>query len=553
MIRCVLSILFTLLLAPVFHCSGKLEQLKEIESFIQECPDSALNALNALDVSCLKTRREKALFSLLKTMALDKNYNIISDDKIIEEARLYYKNHRADDHYASALFYSGRACFDNGNYQDAILYYQQALEETHSYYWRSLIFSHMGYTYIKCFNNEEELSCNLKTLEYAKLRKDSMAIRQSMSSLATAYHNNRMDASADSLLNILVYSDNPFYVAFPQWADIKIKQKNPDYKEVVYLFETGISNDIEMTVEYWCEYAYALFKCGRKKQAESIFKQLEHFGDNLHIAYWKSKVDEVNSDFEAALREKNKYEHLADSLVKAKLSQSLFKAQASHYKIASELETVKRKKSTMTAAVIILAILSGGVIVVVTYRRKQRELSENMERLANLAEESETMLMLVKKDLSKTKTDLDETELKLQKLRQLYAKSYQAQFAEIGRQFDYCRNETSVSYAAIKNYKERIEKIIKEVSQGQDHQKEFERRINSDLDNIMEKLRKDFPELKESDFRFLSYVIVGFDATTRAIILNETSGNMRVKKARLLKKIYNSSSENLHLYKCFLN
>lgn len=144
-------------------------------------------------------------------------------------------------------------------------------------------------------------------------------------------------------------------------------------------------------------------------------------------------------------------------------------------------------------------------------------------------------------------------EAKLHELRRLYAKTYQSQFAEIGKMFDYRKPEESLSHEAVRNYKEKTDLIIRELCQGSELQKDFEDRINKDLDNILLKLHRDFPEFKDSDIRFLSYVIVGFDATTRSILLNETTNNMRVKKARLLKKIRNSRTENMNLYSCFLN
>ena len=136
----------------------------------------------------------------------------------------------------------------------------------------------------------------------------------------------------------------------------------------------------------------------------------------------------------------------------------------------------------------------------------------------------------------------------MEELRKSFAQTYQRQFSELGHLFDYSSN-SKISEKAIRKYLEKTSDIIEDINGG----KEFEARINQDLDNIMFKLRNDFPEFKESDFRFLSYVIVGFDATTRAIILNETQNNMRVKKARLIKRIESSNTENKPLYSAFLH
>lgn len=535
-------------------CSSReMARLQDIESYIQERPDSAYAELQTIEPSVLRTKKEKALFSLLNAMAQDKNYIDIADSEIIEPALSFYSHHKQGDHYTASLFYSGRISFNKEDYSKAVIAYQCAMESTESPYWRGMLYSHMGYSYNRSFNMEEELSCAKKGLDIALARGDSMKINQARGSLATAYHNNRMHRQADSLLSILVYSDKPYYVSFPQLADSKIKQADTDYNEIVSLFEEGMAHDSGMTIDHWCEYAYALYKCGNQKRSDAIFKQLEDLGDDMHIAIWKARVAEDEKDFESALKYEKEYEQLADSLVHAQLSQSVFKAQAEHYKLASELESSKRKQSFMTASILILVILMIASIVISVYLRRQRRMADDIARLSAIADESESMLRLVQDDLSATRLGLDETESKLEDLRRSYAKTYQSQFAEIGRLFDYYRPEDSVSSTAVRKYKERTDKIIAEICHGDELQGEFEDRINRDLDNIMAKLRNDFPEFKESDFRFLSYVIVGFDATTRAIILDETPVNMRVKKARLLKKIRASQPENLELYNCFLS
>ena len=527
-------------------------RLFEIESFIQEYPDSALSALREINDADLTHRRDRALFSLLMAMSLDKNCIDTADIGVIKPAVSYYSHHKSGDYYSAAMFYCGRIYYNGGDYSNAIICFQEALESTDSQYWNSMILSHMGYAYNKCFNNEEELACSKMAFEIVKESNDSLAIRQAMSALATAYQNNREFGLADSLLSSLCSGGNPYYIAFPQWADLKIKMPSPDYHSIVTMFETGLNNDVDMSVEYWCEYAYALYKCGDRTRSFEIIDQLTKFEDNLYTCIWMGRLAEEEKDFKTALEYETRYEALADSLVRKQLSQSIFKAQTAHYKIVSELERQKRRQYSLMAVVAFLVFLIVASIIMVVYRRRHRKLVENIESLERVADESESMLRLARENLSEVKSNLDSTESKLCELRRSYAKTYQSQFAEIGRMLDYCRTETSVSREAVMSYKERVGQIIKEICQGSKLQGQFEDRINRDLDNIMVKLRCDFPEFKESDFRFLSYVIVGFDATTRSIILNETVNNMRVKKARLIKKIRGSNSKNKHLYGCFL-
>ena len=45
--------------------------------------------------------------------------------------------------------------------------------------------------------------------------------------------------------------------------------------------------------------------------------------------------------------------------------------------------------------------------------------------------------------------------------------------------------------------------MFEEIASGSEGQKKFEARINADLDDIVSKIRSDFPKLKDDDIRFI--------------------------------------------------
>ena len=73
--------------------------------------------------------------------------------------------------------------------------------------------------------------------------------------------------------------------------------------------------------------------------------------------------------------------------------------------------------------------------------------------------------------------------------------------------------------------------------------------INKTLNNIMKHFRDDFPNYTENDYRFISYVFVGFDATTLSIIFDMPSqASVYMKKSRIKKNIQSTTSEFKGLY-----
>ena len=70
-------------------------------------PDSALAALESIDTLSLKTKAQRARYSLLYTMALDRNRITIRDLRVIKSAASYYERHGSKDDRMKMYFYLG--------------------------------------------------------------------------------------------------------------------------------------------------------------------------------------------------------------------------------------------------------------------------------------------------------------------------------------------------------------------------------------------------------------------------------------------------------------
>ena len=95
-------------------------QLENAEANMELQPNIALNILDSIDQNTLPTKMLKARYSLLYSMALDKNYIDITHDTIIAPAINYYKNHGSADEKLKANYYWGRVAMNRGEYETAI-------------------------------------------------------------------------------------------------------------------------------------------------------------------------------------------------------------------------------------------------------------------------------------------------------------------------------------------------------------------------------------------------------------------------------------------------
>lgn len=82
----IITIIFALCLASCSQHSKHWETLTQIETFVEENPDSALIILRGLDTTQLRSTEEMALYALLYTQAEDKNYIDSKDAAMIQTA-----------------------------------------------------------------------------------------------------------------------------------------------------------------------------------------------------------------------------------------------------------------------------------------------------------------------------------------------------------------------------------------------------------------------------------------------------------------------------------
>ena len=84
-------------------------------------PESSLEILESIDKDLLSTRKQKAKFALLYSMALDKNYIDIKTDSIIAPAVKYYENHGSKEERFLCNYYHARIYENGGDKENALM------------------------------------------------------------------------------------------------------------------------------------------------------------------------------------------------------------------------------------------------------------------------------------------------------------------------------------------------------------------------------------------------------------------------------------------------
>ena len=544
--------------------------LQDVETYIQERPDSALRVLRKVDSLTLNTKSLRARYSLLFAMALDKNYIDTTALSILEPTVAYYERLGSPQDKMLSCYYLGRIYANRKDYPNAVIFYSQALRESseYDYYHRGLIYAASADAYNASFNDEEELRNTILAYEcFEKIGDKDLDL--SLYKVAQAYHNNERFDVADSLYS-LVYSgkDSTSRLALYAMEDLvsnDLYQEKQDVERDLELLEYVAEHRGNLSLESYYEYAYLLLLAGKESEAENILSQLsnrEANGKTMEIRYRIAECKGQNEEALALL--KSMLSHQND-VVKKKLAQSVFKAQSDYYRLTAE---VSEQKSTISNQRSIIILITGLMIIALLYvifMKRKSTLIREKDRLTQAVEESERLLETVRnraneeksereKDILDLKSRNEREQDKIKDLREMYVALYQKRFSEIGKYYDAASSHRleSIKEKAYHDVISSTQALFEEIASGSEGQKKFEARINADLDDIVSKIRSDFPKLKDDDIRFICYLIVGFDTSTISFLMDISKENVRVKKHRLREKLNGYSGPNETLYRLFI-
>ena len=564
-------IIFLLMSFLLVSCDNRQTKslLQDVETYIQERPDSALRVLRKVDSLTLNTKSLRARYSLLFAMALDKNYIDTTALSILEPTVAYYERLGSPQDKMLSCYYLGRIYANRKDYPNAVIFYSQALRESSAddYYHKGLAYEALANAYSASFNTEEELRNAILAHDcFDKIRDKNLAL--SRYKIAQAYHNNEQFDLADSLYSS-VYSglDSTSKLAFYAMEDQvsnDLQREGPDVERDLRLLEYVAEHRGNLTLTSYYEYAYLLLLIGNKSTAENILSQLSEIDESVEtmgIRYRIAKYEEHDKEALTLLKGLLLYQN---DVVKKQLAQSVFKAQSDYYRLTAEVSEQKSTIANQRSVIILIAgLMMAGLLYIVFMKRKTALIREK-DRLAQAVEESEKLLETVRnrakqekeerdKDIFDLKSRNERERDKIKELRDMYVSLYQKRFYEIGKYYDAASSHRleSIKEKAYHDVISSTQALFEEIASGSEGQKKFEARINADLDDIVSKIRSDFPKLKDDDIRFICYLIVGFDTSTISFLMDISKENVRVKKHRLREKLNGYSGPNETLYRLF--
>lgn len=508
---------------------------------MQASPDSALSILQEIDAGRLREDCDKALYGLLYTQALEKNYMNPDNDSLISKSLDYYRLRDDVERLVKAYYYHGAVKFNSGNYSMSVISFMKAMElaeESGDYFWAGMSARGVSDVYTETFYSKEEVAYAEKEYEYFRKSGVQPYLNFSLLDLERAYHNSGnyqraceiVDSVADIALaarDSILYKNSQKSAATAYFGSDKPQQALKHYR---ILCENG-----------WSDYRDSAFmvvaysQIGNVGMAREMLNQLSCV-DSIIYYYAAYNVLKAEGEIEKALDNLEKEKYLLNRNFRDNKDNGLIMSVTDYYTLTNsnaekDLELSNRLfyMSLIVGMMLVLMISSGAYLI---YSRQKKKIEEKVSFAVQLQEmldqrDGDSIAKItILKDLMDSKFTL------LDKLCGLI-------------------NESSDN--AKRGLTERLSSLISELSISGDKISELEKQVDLIHDNLMTDFRNDLPDLKDADYCLFLFSVLNLSSVAITLLLKESKVNAIYDRRRRLKdKLKRLDDDKKERYLSFL-
>lgn len=558
--RTLLPALLTLLLLPA-ACGPTPRQrtaavLDDVESYINDRPDSALTVLRGVDTTTLGTRALRARYALLHTMALDKCYIDLQTDSILLPAIAWYMRHGSPNEKLKTLYYQGRIRYNAENYKEAIVLYTKGLEfagKATDRKYLGLCNQAVADTYSISWLEEEAIPYLNQAYGLFLQTPDESLAKKTLYKKALVLSTLQYWQAADSLFQRILSNPEGIESLIPaiksNYALHLLRQGGETTNRALELYREALSSASSLpSSNHWAAYAYCLAREGFRDSSKAVFSQLEaQYPQDKRILFWRNRTEYYEGDINAAYQSFQQVVSYQDSLTRIQLRQSTLAAQKVYFENKSIVDSQVAQKRLLflwlsLAALCLICLLGYLIVSGISHQARQKQF-----RLMQTIDVVKTQLVL-------SQQGSIEQERETQYWHTQYYGLFREYFNTLGQICaDYEEGKLDKKHSTDRAVLRRIDLVVRNFTGRDENHEEFERVLNKHLDNIMIRFRQDFPHLSRNDYYLASYVFAGIDSSTIGVLMGVEVDALYTRKSRLKSSIVNSSTPNREWYLSFFH
>ena len=475
------------------------------------------------------------------------------DAELLAPALSYFPSKGDASTRGRLWFHWGLICFDQGAYDQAIVSYEKALEQTRisgDRHLEGLVCRAIADTYNGTYNIREDTVYMRKAWRAFDAPEDSLYRAEVALRLAAAYMNAREWDKADTLLQevLPVCARNRALLGrgLDVYSFYLLNSPSADPERAIQCFRAAEDAGFRLSDEKLCDWGYALYLTGREAQADRLWDSLArlHPEGLAQLQYRQYDRYCLEGKVEQALPLMERIVFRQDSLLRVQASEAVSRAQRDYLEAVAEGERLTaarerdRKRTTWSVAalVIVLLLITGYAIA--------QEARERLDTVRLALEESERMTRRLteaeQRHINKIETlqrSARNREATLQEIRSDYLEMFRDGYRRLGRLFE----DKQFAETQAKTESVLYRRVCQELQDIDGDSKGFQRLqeyIEDHLDHPIASLRQDIPTLNEKDIRLFCYLVIGYDAPLIATLMGVGKGRtVHDWKSRLVTRI----------------
>lgn len=544
--------LITILIVTLAAIScGKIKDahntLNDIETFINERPDSALTILDSFDTSILDHKSVWAHHSLLHAQAKDKCYIDETNDSLMTQVVKYYEGKRDKEKLFKAYYYLGRIQYNAGDYAASMLSYTKAehmINDIDDNLSKGLLFAQLG-----LLNQDyKDYSKALEAYQAAYICYEQAGmikhLMQAKYSIADIYREMKLYDESEQLFTEVMdwsFNNNLIYLCqlcvnslITMYDEIDNRNKSADLVSSKYA--SLFANSIHIIRAKALELAYN----GDHNAIEIMHKDVDRLAislkDTLNNRYYMALIYKLLGKHQEAMSEQQFLYHIQDSLLTISLKYPLLSVKNKYLKSEYENAQLRIKANRTKLSFMCVFIVVVLILVTFIYRNHIKAKDFEISRYVEVADDLERSLIRKRKELEKMAKEAGQTDKQLKESAAFISNMFSKQYELLNKLTStyYETHGCNKDKEAIYKY---VSREIESLSSDKKAIQQLEDLVNLYRGNIMALIRQELPSLTEMEFRLLCYFCAGFSAKAISIFTGDTTNNIYVKKSRIKDEI----------------
>ena len=553
-------IILALCLVACNRHSEHWETLSQVESYMDEKPDSALAVLEHINISELKGKEERPRYALLYTQAKDKNYIDETDLSLICEAQKYYKESDNVRYRFLSLYYYGRVLCNNSDFHKAIIAYTEAealLEKLGDENLSGLLYVQIGNIYRITHDYDKCLEAYKSAYNhYSKAKLDSH-MAYSLLDIGIAYWNLTDTAIAEEYFTqslMMAKALNDEYLERICYENLFVLYDEIDENEkctnIAFELNEKFNSSLFSPV---CLASMASYNA-KIGDYESIDKYLieawngtQNKSDSIALYFQSANIMKIIGNTDKALDYFEKGINLQNEELRYAMQQPIVSIQKDYFQNQAEYNSYRLKKNLLIY--LSLSIIALLVLLIVFMHIRHRFLLKDLEisKYMDLASELQVSIRDKEAKISEfserisvsEQTHISQIHEMSGHIAELFHKQYEL--------LDKLSNTYYETHGCSKEKESIYEQVKSEINKFANDKKtmaQLERIVNTYKNNVMSHIREEIHSISERDIKLLCYIYAGFSAKSISIFVGETTGNILTRKYRLRNKITRLNTPN---------